>query len=187
MLINRIFLIKLHMVVAAFIFPAALMFLLTGALYTWGIKGHYDTENFSVSLQQPMQNDKAWLTQLAIHELNVRELSLPSGKAKIKAVGNSYYFEWTGAQLDIALAPTSNPFVAQLKIKRTGWHRLFVQLHKAKGGEAFKVYAVILASGLLFLFMTGMIMAWQMTKYRPLLLSSASIGILFFMTMLMLS
>lgn len=85
------------------------------------------------------------------------------------------------------MAPTGNPFVAQLKIKRTGWHRLFVQLHKAKGGDAFKVYAVILASGLLFLFMTGMIMAWQMTKYRPLLLSSASIGILFFMTMLMLS
>lgn len=84
MLINRIFLIKLHMIVAAFIFPAALMFLLTGALYTWGIKGYYDTEKYSVSLQQPMQNDKAWLTQLAIHELNMRELSLPSGKAKLR-------------------------------------------------------------------------------------------------------
>ncbi len=35
-------------------------------MYTWGIKGYYDTEKYSVVLSQPMQNDKAWLTQLAI-------------------------------------------------------------------------------------------------------------------------
>ncbi len=187
MAINRVFLIKVHMVVAAFIFPVALMFLLTGALYTWGIKGNYETESHSVTLSQPMHDDKAWLTQIAMNELNLRELALPSGKAKVKHAGNSFYFEWTGAQLDLSLAPTPNPFVAQLKIKKTGWHRLFVQLHKAKAGDVFKVYAAILASGLLFLFVTGMIMAWQVPKYRTLLLSSTSAGLICFVAMVMLS
>ncbi|TXL17374.1 hypothetical protein BMR04_05860 [Methylococcaceae bacterium HT3] len=64
------------------------------------------------------------------------------------------------------MEPTRNPFVAKLKIKKTGWHRLFVQLHKAKGGKAFKVYAAILATCLVVLFITGFIMAWQFKKLK---------------------
>ena len=85
------------------------------------------------------------------------------------------------------LEPTKNPFVAELKIKKTNWHRLFVQLHKAKGGVAFKVYAVVLAVCLGVLFITGFIMAWQMKKYRPLLISSTFAGILSFIVMVTLS
>ncbi|TXL19714.1 hypothetical protein BMR06_08755, partial [Methylococcaceae bacterium HT5] len=101
-----------------------------------------------------------------ITELELRDIEIPSGMAKIKKAGNSFYFEWTGASLDVRLEPTRNPFVAKLKIKKTGWHRLFVQLHKAKGGKAFKVYAAILATCLVVLFITGFIMAWQLKKLK---------------------
>ncbi len=187
MRLNRVFLVKLHMVLAAFILPVALMFFITGALYTWGVKGNYDTEVHKLQLKQPMQSNKAWLTDIVVHELAQRDAEIPSGAAKIKKAGNSFYFEWTGAKLDIRLEPTGNPFVAKLKIKKTRWHRLFVQLHKAKAGMAFKVYAAVLAVGLVVLFLTGLIMAWQMKKYRPLLLSSLGAGIILFIVMVAIS
>ena len=184
---DRALLVKLHMALAAFILPVAMMFFITGALYTWGIKGGYDTQTFKLQLQQPMHGNKEWLVDLAEHELSKRSLALPSGSAKIKRGGNSWYFEWTGAKLDVRLEPTRNPFVARLEIKNTHWHRFLVQLHKAKGGQAFKVYAVILATGLMILFITGFTMAWKIRKYRRLLLSSASLGMLLFITMLAVS
>jgi hypothetical protein len=60
-----------------------------GSLYTWGIKGDYETQTVVLPLKQPMQQDKAWLTALAVEELNKRSLAMPSGKAKIKQAGNS--------------------------------------------------------------------------------------------------
>jgi len=81
------------------------------------------------------------------------------------------------------LEPTSVPLVAQLIIKNTNWHRHFVQLHKAKGGITFKVYATILAVGLLFLLMTGFIMAWQLPKLRKMTFISTILGLIFFMIM----
>ncbi len=181
---NRALLVKSHMALAAFILPVAMMFFITGALYTWGIKGSYDTENYQLQLKQPMHSNKAWLKGLAEQELSNRNLAIPSGTAKIKRAGNSFYFEWTGAKLDIRLEPTRNLFVARLKIKKTDWHRLLVQLHKAKAGKAFKIYAAFLAVGLIVLFVTGFIMAWKISKYRRLLLSSTGLGVLLFIIML---
>lgn len=184
---NRVLLVKLHMVLAAFILPGALMFFITGGLYTWGIKGNYDVESYKIQLQQPMQSNKTWLTHTVVNELVQRDTEIPSGKAKVKKVGGSYYFEWTGANLDVSLEPTANPFVAKLKIKKTHWHRLFVQLHKAKGGMVFKVYAAILAVSLAILFVTGFIMAWQLKKYRSLLISSTVAGLISFIAVVSIS
>lgn len=47
---DRVLLVKLHMAWAAFIFLAAMMFFITGALYTRGIKGGYDTQTFKLQL-----------------------------------------------------------------------------------------------------------------------------------------
>ena len=96
-------------------------------------------------------------------------------------------FEWTGAGVDVLLEPRTNPLEANLTIKKTTLHRFFVQLHKAKGGVAFKVYAAILAVCLVFLFVSGIIMAWQMVKYRSLLLSSACSGLLLFIILASIS
>ncbi|NYT46743.1 MAG: hypothetical protein H0A75_02920 [Candidatus Methanofishera endochildressiae] len=113
-------------------------------------------------------------------------MAMPSGKAKIKQAGNSFYFEWTGAKLDVRLEPGKDPLWL-FSDKKTSWHRFLVQLHKAKAGQAFKVYAALLAVGLIILFLTGFIMAWKISKYRRLLLSSMGLGLLLFMTMLVIS
>jgi len=185
--LNRVFLIKAHMIVAAFILPVALMFFITGALYTWGIKGGYSSDTYTLQLKQAVQQNKEWLTEKVINELAQRSIALPSGKAKLKTAGNSFYFEWTGAEVDVLLEPSAKLLEVKLTIKQTTLHRFFVQLHKAKGGVAFKVYAAILSVCLLFLFISGIIMAWQMTKYRSLLLSSFCSGLIMFIILASLS
>lgn len=180
---NRLVLMKLHVLIAVFILPVAIMFFVTGAFYTWGIKGDYETTVQKLHLKTPLQEERSYLINVVETELNKQEVSLPTGKAKIKKIGQSFLLEWTGANKDVVLEPTLNPLIAQLKIKNTGWHRHFVQLHKAKGGVAFKVYATILAVGLLFLLMSGFIMAWQLPKLRKMTLVSTCFGLVFFIAL----
>ena len=187
MKLSRSFLVKTHIILAAFIFPVVMMFCITGALYSWGIKGGYQVQKYNIELAQPMQKNKAWLTHIAKRELKQREIDFPTGKVAIKGSGKFYYFVWTGSQLDVQLEQTNNPFVAKLKIKQTNLHRFFVQLHKAKGGVAFKVYAVILSIGLMILFITGFLMAWRLKKERLLLLLSSGVGLGAFIMMLLIS
>ena len=184
---NRFTLMKIHALLAAFIFPAALMFLLTGALYTWGVKGGYDTTTHQLQLTQPIEAELAGLVALTKNELEKLGVEQPSGQAKIKKIGPSFKLEWVGSNVDVVLEPTLQPLVAQLQIKNTSLHRLFVQLHKAKGGVAFKVYAAVVAAALLLLLISGFIMAWQMPKLRKLTLVSTLLGIAVFYAMVVSS
>jgi hypothetical protein len=182
-MINRPALMKVHVLIAVFILPVAIMFFITGAFYTWGVKGTYETDVQKLSLKTPLQEELSYLVNVVEEELNKQEVSLPTGKAKIKKIGQSFLLEWTGSSKDVILEPTSDPLIAQLKIKHTSWHRHFVQLHKAKGGIVFKVYATILAIGLLFLLISGFIMAWQLPKLRKMTLISTLLGLIFFIIM----
>lgn len=184
---NRSVLMKVHALLAAFILPVAIMFFVTGAFYTWGIKGGYDTTVHKVYLKKPLQNNHQELVSLAKEELNKRNISAPTGQAKIKTIGNSFKLEWSGSSMDVIVQPTSEPLIAQIEIKNAHWYRQFVQLHKAKGGILFKVYAAILSTALLILLFTGFVMAWQMPKFRRITLISTALGITVFVVMIMFS
>ncbi len=180
---NRSVLMQIHMLVAAFILPAAILYPLTGALYTWGIKGGYESSRHSIKLQQPLVKDKQVLQAMVEKQLTDKEIEFPSGKAKIKSAGHSFMLEWTGANIDVQLQPTAEPLIAELVVKHTTLYRRFVQLHKAKGGLAFKVYAAIFAVALSILLLSGFIMALKMPKFRLPVLISLSSGIVVFMAM----
>lgn len=186
-ILDRTTLMKVHAILAASILPVAIMFFVTGAFYTWGIKGGYDTTAHELQLEKPIQKDLNALVALSKKELKKQNISMPSGQAKIKTIGASYRLEWTGSDIDIILEPTSQPLIAKLTIKNTSWYRQFVQLHKAKGGTPFKVYAAAFATALLLLLISGFIMAWQTPKLRKLTLTSASLGIVVFIAMVLSS
>lgn len=180
---DRYTLMKVHALLAAFILPVAIMFFVTGALYTWGIKGDYDTTTHEINLHSPIQAELSELVTIATEELKKHNIEAPTGKAKIKKIGEAFKLEWTGSKVDVIIEPTSKPLIATLQIKQTSWHRQFVQLHKAKGGDPFKVYAVVLATALLLLLISGFTMAWQTPKLRRLTLASALFGIAVFIAM----
>lgn len=188
---NRLQLMKVHALLAAFIFPVALMFMITGSLYTWGIKGNYFVESYEIQVNNPLHPDLNSLIALAETELAKRGLSRPSGKAKIKTIGSAFMFEWAGAEKDITLAPSrelveSKP-MATLTVKDATWYRNLVQLHKAKGGIVFKVYAVVFAISMTLLLLSGFIMAWQTPKLKKITLITFFTGIGSFLVIAWLS
>ena len=178
---------KIHMLLAAFILPVAIMYPVTGALYTWGIKGSYDTTIYPLKLDHPLLQNKEKLVELVTQKLMLKEIPLPSGEPKIKTSGNSFYLEWTGADLDVILEPGSEQLSAELKVKETTNYRRLVQLHKAKGGIEFKIYAAVFATALLTLLLTGCLMALQIPKFRLPFFLSMSTGIAVFIAMVMSS
>jgi len=176
-----------HTLLAAFILPIAAMFAITGSFYTWGIKGSYSEDTYKIVLSKPLSADIAVLTQLAESELKSLKISAPEGKPKLKKFGRDYYLEWTGSSKDLILKPTKNDLVARLIIKNTSWYRHLVQLHKAKGGTAFKVYAVIFAIALGLLLLSGIIMALQVPKLKTATIVSSLIGFISFIAFILYS
>jgi len=111
-MLNRSTLMKAHALLAAFILPVAIMFFITGALYTWGIKGNYNTTAYELNLKKPIQGELAELVALATKELQKQNIDPPSGQPKIKKIGTSFKLEWTGSQMDIIVEPTSQMAIA---------------------------------------------------------------------------
>lgn len=167
---------KAHALFAAFILPVAMMFVVTGALYTWGIKGSSTDETYEVALSKPIQRDIGELTNLAQLELHKLGASPPEGQPHLKVYGGHYLLEWTGSSKDVILEPTQNELIAKLTVKNASWYRSLVQLHKAKGGMAFKVYAAAFAMGIIFLLVSGFIMAWQTPSLKKMTLITALAG-----------
>lgn len=184
---NRLQLMKIHALLAAFILPIALMFMITGALYTWGIKGNYSNEVYEISLSKPLQSDAGELTNLAQSELRKLATSYPEGSPKLKVYGNHFLLEWTGSTKDVILEPTDNTLIAKLTVKNTSWYRNFVQLHKAKGGVAFKIYAAAFAIAMGLLLVSGFIMAWQTPKLKRMSLITSVVGLCSFIVFVYLS
>lgn len=186
-IMNRMQLMKIHALLAAFILPVAVMFAITGSLYTWGIKGSYTDDTYEVDLNEPLQSDVATLTKLAESELKALNISAPEGEPKLKTFGSHFRLEWTGTSKDLILEPTVRNQTAQLTIKHTSWYRSLVQLHKAKGGSAFKIYAVIFAVALGLLLISGFVMALQTPKLKAATLVSSLIGFISFIAFVSLS
>jgi hypothetical protein len=178
---------KIHALLAAFILPVAVMFAITGSLYTWGIKGSYSSDVYNIDLNQPLSDDIAALTKLAESELKALNISAPEGKPKLKTYGSHFLLEWTGSSKDLILEPSDKNHVAKLTIKHTSWYRNLVQLHKAKGGTAFKVYAVMFAAALGLLLISGFIMAWQTPKLKTATLASCLLGVISFIAFISFS
>lgn len=184
---NRATLTRLHMLLAAFMFPVALMFLITGGLYTWGVTGSHDSTDHLVALAQPLAKDEAALKAVAAAELAKRGIDEPTGKPRIRSIGESWHLEWTGSQRDVLLEPTAAANQAKLTVKEATWYRNLVQLHKAKGGVVFKVYAAALAITLFILLATGFLLAWRVPSMRRAANISALGGLGLFFVALTLS
>lgn len=181
---NRTFLTKLHLWLAAFMFPAIVMFLGTGALYTWGVTGKTAESEAQVALAAPLSADNEdALRAVAVSHLAGEGLAQPTGKAKVRKLGGSFAYEWTGSRRDITVEPTDNPLVAKVVVKEATPHRVLVQLHKAKGSTLFKVYASVLAATLFLLVATGIILGLQVRALRRITWIGSAAGLAFFAAM----
>ena len=179
---NRALLTKLHLIAAAFMFPAVLMFLFTGGLYTWGNKGEWRESTQSVLLEQPYAaQDEAGLRAAALSALSASDLPEPSGSMSVNGEGAEQSLSWTGARSEASVRATDDPMVAEVAVKEATLHRWLVQLHKAKGSTWFKIYATMLAIVLFLLVASGVVMGLQVKALRRVTLISGGLGVLAFM------
>jgi len=95
------------------------MYLVTGGLYTWSIKGAYDQHKYDVALDGALPEDEVVLKEMAASEPRRLAIAPPTGGAKIKRIGQSFQLEWTGSERDVILKPTGNPKKARLLVKET--------------------------------------------------------------------
>jgi hypothetical protein len=125
-MMTRLQVMKAHALLAAFVFPVAIMFMITGVLYTCGIKGSYSKTVYDIQLTEELQPELATLIALAIVELDKLELGHSSGEAKVKSIGSSFMLEWTGSSKDINLEPIDDDLMAHLpSTKQVGIDTLF--------------------------------------------------------------
>lgn len=174
---TRLLLIKIHLVIAALVFPAIAMFLITGGLYTWGSTGESVESDYVIQLDAPVAKDEDALRALASRELVRLDLGAPSGGERIRTVGDSWTYEWSGAQRDVTITPGATADVVNLTVKEATLHRIFVQLHKAKGSTLFKVYATFLAVSLFLLVATGIAIGLMAPAFRNLTIWSSAVGV----------
>ncbi len=177
-----------HVVFAGFFLPAALTFAITGGLYTFGIRGSYETKSLEIPLT--LQTDPNLPELISVAKQVLLEHfhgEVPSGEPAVKKTGTSWNFEWTGARADFVLEPTTNSGVYKVSLKKTGFHRFFVQLHKAKGGWPFKVLAGGLAVAFVLLFASGVAIALTRPRETKRLIYSLSAGTAVFLICLYLS
>lgn len=177
---TRLFLTKVHLIVAALVFPAIAMFLVTGALYTWGNTGEVVETEHVLQLSAPLEKDEDAMRALASRELVRLDLAPPSGKDRIRSMGDSWTFEWTGAQRDVTITPGEMANQAVLTVKEASLHRVFVQLHKAKGSTLFKAYATFLAISLFLLVATGIAVGLMAPAFRSLTIWTSAAGVVAF-------
>lgn len=178
-----------HVFCAGFFLPTAIVFAVTGGLYTFGIRGSYETKAQTVEL--PLRADPKLdeLVEVAKSVLKDKfsQEQTPSGEAALKKAGTSWQFEWTGSRADFTLEPTQTPGSFKVSLKETGFHRFFVQLHKAKGGWPFKILAGGLATAFLFLFASGVGMAITRPAQAKRLKYSLAAGSLTFLICIFIS
>jgi hypothetical protein len=185
---SRLFLTKIHLWLAALLAPAMILFLVTGALYTWGVTGKTVDSKLDVNLSAPLDPDNEdALREIARAQLAVAGLEEPSGKERVRKSGGGFSYEWSGSRRDITVEPTADPLVAKVTIKEASLHRIMVQLHKAKGGVLFKVYATVLAIALFLLVATGLIIGLQSPPFRRATIVGSATGLVAFAGLVLVS
>jgi hypothetical protein len=185
-MLNRKFLVKLHLVMAAVALSISTMFFITGGLYTFDYEPSSYAKEYRFTLSEPMQLKLKPLKAMAREKLATLSVDEPSGKAKLKndRKRRSYKLVWKGNNHSVVLRPSSaDSSVAVLSVITPSWYGRFMRLHKGKGGDIFNIFSIVASLALLLILLSGVIIGLQLTAFRKLTLYSLAGGLLLFAAM----
>ena len=83
-MISRYRIMQMHMLLAGFLLPIAIIYFISGALYTLDIKGHIEKQKITLHLEKPFTPDLERLTELTKAALLQRDLPLPDGEPVLR-------------------------------------------------------------------------------------------------------
>ncbi len=162
------------------------MFLVTGALYTYGYKPSSTTVEHRLTLEYPLEKDYDLLNNLLISELAKLNVEHPLGKAKLKRdkKRRSFIMEWEDNNMSVSLRHSSvNKKRAVFKIKHYSWYNRLMSLHKGKGEDIFDIFTIASSVLMLLILISGVILGLQVPGLRKFTLYSLGVGVSLFVGM----
>ena len=184
--INRYLIIRIHMLLAAFLLPIAIMYFISGALYTLDVKGHIDKQTIMLKLEHPFSPNIDVLFLATKQALLEKQLPLPGGEPSLKKKKGSYELSWGDLKHAVKLRPTSDPMVVQLIIRERNVLAQVMRIHRADAGSAFKFFAIFLVAGLIIMFVTGIYMALTVAQLRKPAFITIAVGLFTFLGLLLI-
>ena len=151
---------------ASFLLPVALLYFVSGLLYSLDVKGSIEKKEIAIHLKQPFVADLDKTTKLVeqtLQQNKLPELSIsePSLKKK-KGVYTWYYSELKYAvRLEAKVGATK----AKVTFRERSMLAQVMRIHRAEAGTLFMWVSVLLVVGLITIFTTGMLMAQGVAKF----------------------
>jgi len=186
-MIDRYQIMRIHVLLAGFLLPVAIVYFAGGALYTLGIKGHIEKQQIVLQLDQPLEPNLDQLTQLVTQALQERKLPLPGGEPVLRKKRGSYELRWDDLEYLVTLAPDrKNALHADLTVRERSLLTQVMRIHRAEAGSSFKVLTIILVIGLTAIFASGIYMAQSIPRLRRPMLISILAGTATFLVLILI-
>ena len=115
---SRLLIIKIHAVLACFFLPLAIIYFISGALYSFDIKGHIDKQVYTIPLNNPFIPDLSELTKTVKSALKERNQLPPKGNPVITKKQNSYEFRWGDLKRLVVVHPKNDPLQVELIVRQ---------------------------------------------------------------------
>lgn len=185
-MISRQYIMRAHLLLAGFILPIAILYFVSGALYTIDIKGSVKRQTFKLQLETPFTPNLDYLVQVTQQALKERQIEQPEGDPVLKKKRSGYELRWGDMTTVITLRPSNNVHTATLTVRQRSLLTQVMRIHRAEAGILFKVLAVVMVCGLIAMFATGVQMARHIPALRRPLVIAVTAGLLTFITLLLL-
>lgn len=172
---TRMLWMKLHAYFACFFLPITLVYILTGMLYFFDIKGEVSSEvEYFFPIEQAWPEDEASAKKLVTNYL--------VGDKYVELPEDYYLWEgkhdWYGHEREVLLKPTDKEGIVEIHIME---HDLLMQLlivHKGFAGSYFKVFSVFFGLSLLFSLISGVVITLQLPQLKRASLMGIAAGAL---------
>lgn len=174
-LMDRKFLVTIHLYLSAFLAPAILLVALSGGLYLLGIKGTVEEEAI-------YQRTETLDSASASLKKDVSDLLASAGVASydfeyVKVKGSTLYTRPTSSKHYIIRQDTTG---LELFHARPNLQSRLIELHKGHGPTAFKTFQKVFAAGLVLIILSGLWLGLSATRLRrPTVVSLAAGGLVF--------
>ena len=170
---TRLVWMKLHAYLACFFLPLTLLYIFSGMLYFFDIKGKVTEEQeFFITIEQPWPETEQDAQRLVLqHLVGERFVELPE----------DYYLwegkhDWYGHEREVLLSPTEQPNVVEIHIMEHDWVMQMLIIHKGFAGLYFKVMSVLFGISLAFTVLSGVIITLQLPQLKSTALWSIACG-----------
>lgn len=173
---TRLLWMKLHAYIACFFLPITLLYITSGMLYFFDIKGEVKSEQeYFITTEskwpESEQDAKKFVTEQLIGE---RFIELPE----------DYYLwegkhDWYGHEREVLLKPTDKANVFEIHIMEHDLVKQLLIVHKGFAGTYFKVFSVLFGISLAFTILSGVIVILQLPQLKQPALLAIFLGAVF--------